>query len=275
MGIGAALRGALAEPATRGLSVDDPTTTVRRRDLAKTKKTLYLSNLIWYRELQAIERTAPPGARVELGSGGGFLDEHIAGLVTTDLLPLPFVKLVCRAETLPFEDATVGGIFMINVLHHVIDVEAFFRQVERVLRPGGVLGLIEPYVSPLSKLVYRHLHPEPFEPKAPAWNLEPSGPLSGGNDAMPWIVFVRDRQRFEAMYPKLTIERITPHTVLTRLLSGGVLMRSMVPAFLFPALQATERALPRWITGRLALFATIVVRKKDGHPRKVGPNARR
>lgn len=82
----------LAEPRTRDLDLDDPETTVRRRDLALTKKSLNLSYRKWYAELQKIDATAPPGIRLELGSGGGFLDQVIPNLVTTDVLPLSTLR---------------------------------------------------------------------------------------------------------------------------------------------------------------------------------------
>ncbi len=153
----------LAEPRTRGLDLDDPETTVRRRDLAISKKSLNLSYRKWYAQFQEIDRLAPPGIRLELGSGGGFLADVIPGLVTTDVLPLPFVDMVCQAENLPQADGTVGAIFMINVLHHVCDVERFFEEAQRVLVGGGVVAMIEPYVSPFSRFVYTHLHHEPFD----------------------------------------------------------------------------------------------------------------
>jgi SAM-dependent methyltransferase len=253
----------LAEPATRGLELDDPQLTVRRRALAKSKKGLRLSYLAWYRHLEAANRDAPPGARVELGSGGGFLDERIDGLIKTDLLQLPFSDLVCTAEALPFADSSVGALFMVNVLHHVGRPTALLTEVERVLVPGGCLAMVEPFVTPLSRLIYRYLHPEPFEPHATTWNLPPAGPLSGGNDALPWIVFVRDRARFEQQFPGLELVSVRPHTLLVHLLSGGVMVRSLAPSWSFTSIQKLERALPEGALARVALFATLVIRRRD------------
>ncbi len=250
----------LAEPRTRGLDLDDPETTVRRRDLALSKKSLNLSYRKWYAQFQEIDRMAPPGIRLELGSGGGFLAEVIPGLVTTDVLPLPFVDMVCQAEDLPQADGTVGAIFMINVLHHVCDVDRFFKEAQRVLVDGGVVAMIEPYVSPFSRVVYTHLHHEPFETSAPSWKLEASGPLSGGNDALPWNIFVRDRAIYDRRYPGLVVEEVRPHTFLSHLLSGGVTLRSLVPAAAIPLLQALESRLGPSIR-HVAVFATIVLRK--------------
>ena len=253
----------LEEPQTRGLDLDDPETSIRRRQLAKTKRALHLSYIRWYKMFAAIDRTAPPGARVELGSGGGFLEEYIPGLVTTDLLPLPFVQKVCAAEQLPFENGSVGAIYLINVLHHVAEPRRFFAEAERVLTPGGVVAMIEPYVSTFSRFIYTYVHHEPFDPRAESWELPPSGPLSGGNDALPSNIFVRDRTLFEQRHPNLTIERIAPHTCISHLLSGGVTMRSFVPAATIPLFQKLEGGMGP-LMRHLGVFATILLRKRSG-----------
>ncbi len=255
----------LAEPRTRNLNLDDPETTLRRRDLAMTKKSLNLSYRKWYARLQKIDQTAPPGLRVELGSGGGFLDSAIPNLVKTDVIPLPFLDMVCHAEAMPQADQSVGAIYMVNVLHHICDVERFFAEAQRVLVPGGVVAMIEPYVSPFSRFIYTHIHHEPFDTEAKSWKLEPSGPLSGGNDALPWNIFVRDRALYEERYPGLPIEEVTPHTFLSHILSGGVTMRSLVPAMLIPMLQRFENGLGPWMR-HVAVFSTIVLRKRAELP---------
>jgi len=251
----------LAEPQTRGFDLDDPMTSIRRRQLAKTKRALYLSYIGWYRRLAEIDRTAPVGTRVELGSGGGFLEEFIPGLTTTDVLPLPFVQEVCSAEDLPFEDATVAAIYMINVLHHLNDPNRFFAEAERVLVPKGLVAMVEPYVSPFSRLVYKYIHHELFDPDVCSWRLPPAGPLSGGNDALPWNIFVRDRAIYDSRYPNLMVEQIAPHTFLSHLLSGGVTMRSFVPAFMIPICQKLEGRLGPLLR-YLGVFGTIILRKR-------------
>jgi SAM-dependent methyltransferase len=250
------------EPETRGLDLDDPRASIVRRRLSKTKRGLYLSYLRWYRQLAELNRAAPAGLRVELGSGGGFLEEFIPDLITTDVLPLPFVQKVCSAEQLPFGDATVGAIFMVNVLHHINDVSRFFTEARRVLVSRGMIAMIEPYVSPFSRFVYTYIHHEPFDEHTDSWQLPPSGPLSGGNDALPWNVFVRDRVIYEARYPNLKIERIAPNTFLSHLLSGGVTMRSFVPPFVIPLCQKIENRMGPLLR-YLGVFGTIVLRKTD------------
>jgi SAM-dependent methyltransferase len=41
------------------------------------------------------------------------------------------------AESLPFDDESIDLIFSVDVIHHVVDRPAFFREALRVLSPGG------------------------------------------------------------------------------------------------------------------------------------------
>lgn len=52
-------------------------------------------------------------------------------MIKTDVLELPFLDNVCYAEQLPYPDRSVGALAMVNVLHHVSDVDAFFREAVR------------------------------------------------------------------------------------------------------------------------------------------------
>lgn len=243
----------------RGIPIDSPEMTLRRRALLERNKCARFSFERWYRELAMIVSTAPEGWRVELGSGGGFLDQFIPGLIKTDVVELPFIDKVCYAEQLPFPERSVGALVMVNVLHHVGDVDAFFREAVRVLVPGGVVAMIEPYVSSFSRLIYHYVHHEPFDPYATEWRLPPGGRLSGGNDALPWIVFVRDRTRFEQEHPQLRIETLRLHTPLSHLLSGGVTTRPLAPLWAIRSLATVERSIP-WAMSQLAVFFTVTLR---------------
>ena len=70
--------------------------------------------------------------------------------------------------------------------------------------------MIEPWVTPWSRLIYTKLHHEPFNPESEKWDFPSSGPLSGANGALPWIVFCRDRHLFEERYPQWEIVTIKP-----------------------------------------------------------------
>ncbi len=108
-------------------------------------------------ELVAGRDCWPYQTAIELGSGTGFflLNLMQAGVVAkgyvTDISP-GMVKVAVRnaealgldvegrvadAESIPYPDESVDLVVGHAVLHHIPDVEAAFREVLRVLKPGG------------------------------------------------------------------------------------------------------------------------------------------
>ena len=106
-------------------------------------------------------------------------------------------------------------------------------------------------------------HHEPINLDAADWPFPASGPLSGANIALPWILFERDRAKFTAEFPQFAIEQIRPFMPFRYLLSGGVGLRSLMPGFTHSAWAAIERALNSQMP-RLAMFAFISL-GKSGH----------
>jgi SAM-dependent methyltransferase len=254
---GAWLIGKLALPATAGRDVDDRETTALRREIIQRKPFLKRIYEDWYRTI-AVTLPAGDVPVLELGSGAGFMRDFIPTVIASDIQHVPAITVVADATRLPFRDASLGGVAMTNVLHHVADVRAFFTDAARCVRSGGAIVMIEPWVTPWSSFVYSRVHTEPFEPNAADWTLPLRGPLSGANGALPWILFQRDRARFEREFPSWRVAQIQPHTPFRYLVSGGVSLRTLTPAFTYRAWQLFERMLTP-LMSRIGMFATIVL----------------
>jgi SAM-dependent methyltransferase len=160
---------------------------------------------------------------------------------------------------LPLADGSLCAIVMTNVLHHLPDVRRFFVEATRCVRPGGVIAMVEPWISPWSRIVYTRLHHEPCLPDAIDWSFPATGPLSSANEALAWMVFERDRAVFEAEFPLWRIETVRPMMPLRYLASGGVSMRSLVPGFAFTPMRLIEKAFER----PAAMFAHVVLRRVE------------
>ncbi len=251
----ATLRRWLAHPLTASLSVDHPDTTELRNQVIASKPFLKCIYDEWY---SMLARELPPGeGRVlELGSGAGYCDRFIPGLITSEIFPCSTARVVLDAQQIPFADGSLRAIVMTDVLHHIPHVERFFAEASRCLRKDGKILMIEPWVTPWSRWIYTRLHHEPFRPEAEDWSFSSTGPLSGSNSAIPWIVFVRDRRRFESLFPDLSIERIHPFMPFRYLVSGGVALRNLMPGFTHSAWAALEGMLESQMQ-RLAMFAYV------------------
>jgi SAM-dependent methyltransferase len=262
------LRNLLLHPLARGRDVDDPETTEVRRTIILTKPFLRRLYDEWYADIRD-HLPAGEGPVVELGSGAGHLEDFIPGLLTSEILPCPHVRIVMDAGFLPFPDSSLRALVMTDVFHHLPRPRAFLHEAGRCLRPGGAVVMIEPWVTPWSGFVYRNLHPEPFDPEAAHWEFPSQGPLSGANAALPWIVFARDRDRFREEFPLLApagIELLMPFRYLV---SGGLTLRSLQPGWTFPAWRSLERVLrPCW--PKIAMFARIVLHRTAGAEGKGG-----
>ena len=255
------LKGLLAHPLTRGLDIDDPRTTHLRQQIIQQKKFLRQIYQEWY-GLIAEALPSGEGAVLELGAGAGFMRDFIPNLITSEIFYCSNVTAVLDASCLPFAARSMRGVVMTDVLHHLPQPRHFFAEATRCVRPGGAIAMIEPWVTSWSRFVYSRLHHEPFQPETLSWELPATGPLSGANGALPWIIFARDRLKFDQLFPQWRVELIKPIMPFRYLISGGVSLRSLAPSWSFGFWRQIETALSRWIN-QLAMFAQIVLRRLD------------
>ena len=224
--------------------LDNPARISEIRAAIETKpalKRFYME--VYSRYASVLAKSPAGGLAVELGSGGGFAQQLIPELVTTDILPYDEVDRVVDATRMPFEDGSVRFFGMLNVFHHIPDVAAFFGEVSRCLMPGGRLLVIDQHLGWISRPVLRYLHHEPFQPKAIDWQFDSTGPLSGANGALAWIVFVRDRVRFSRDFPDLDLQEYRPFAPLVYWLAGGLKPWCLLPSAAYGVASAIDRLL--------------------------------
>lgn len=253
------IRSLLAHPLTRGLDLDDPATTERRIEIIKSKGLLKRIYDQWYAMIKA--GLNEDGPILELGSGGGFLNESVKGLITSEVFFCKNVAVIADGLALPFAQSSLRAIVMVDVLHHIPNVRLFFSEAQRCLRPGGAVLMVEPWVSRWSKFVYTGMHHEPFLPEAADWSFPAGGPLSGANVALPWILLERDRSVFERDFPAFEVDTVRPIMPFQYLVSGGVSMRSLAPGYSCSLWRLLEGVLRPWMKD-WAMFAFIALHKR-------------
>jgi SAM-dependent methyltransferase len=248
-----------ALPASRDLDLDDPRTTLLRRQIVREKRTLRQIYEEWYQAL-ASEIPAGEGPVLEIGSGPGFLGEVIPEVITSEILPCPGVDLLLDGCALPLRKGSLRAIVMTDVFHHIAQPRRFLQESARCVREAGRLVMVEPWVTCWSRLIYARFHHEPFQPEATDWEFPSTGPLSGANGALPWIIMERDRGQFEAEFPQWRICLLRPQMPFRYLLSGGVSFKPLVPEWSF----SFWRHLEGWLRPGMAhwaMFALIVLRR--------------
>jgi SAM-dependent methyltransferase len=250
-------------PETKAIKdLDHPSATELHRQIIQNKPFLKRLYIDFYREFQksAVKILKKDKLLVELGSGGGFIKEIIPEVVTTDVLPLKGIDLHFSALDMPFENEEVDAFFALNVLHHIPDLRLFFHEIDRTLKPNGRILMIEPANTLWSRFIYTRFHHEPFDPTA-GWTLkDDSSPMTAANDAIPWIVFYRDRQLFQKEFPSLKILSLQPHTPFRYILSGGLTLRQLAPTALYPLAKGLENLLSR-LNDYIGMFLTIELKK--------------
>lgn len=240
--------------------LDDPLVTLLHSRVINSKP--FLKRL--YKEFYSeFKDSINDGSKVliELGSGGGFIKEVFPRVFTSDVISLSHLDIRFSALEIPFQDQTVDAYFMIDVLHHINDPVMFFRELGRSLKTGGKIVMIEPANTVWGRFIYSHFHHEPFVTSA-GWGFEKKGPLTSANGALPWIIFCRDRERFERDFPSLKITKIRFHTPFRYLVSGGVSMRQMLPSFSYTLVKGLETALTP-LNKYLGMFMTIELQKES------------
>lgn len=213
-----------------------------------------------------VSRT-PGGVSVEVGGGPGFFKELFPGVVCTDLIPSPWIDAVVDAQRLPFESSSISNVFGLDMLHHLAAPMMFLYEVQRVLIAGGRLILVEPWITPFSRFIYRYLHQEDCDLSAQPWDTNGNRSRQGkkafdGNQAIPYLLFgPPNLAKTLTMLKDLKPISIEPFCLFAYLLSFGFKPVNMLPVSLYPIVSKLEqRTLPVW--RRLAALRVLLVLEK-------------
>ncbi len=210
-----------------------------------------------------LENLAPGRHILEIGSGPGFI-QHLAPHVwRTDILPSKWVHGAVDAHALPFASQSLDNVIGLDVLHHFAKPLTVLREVARVLRPGGRLVLVEPWITPVAWLIYNYLHQETCDMKVRPWldelfseTLPHKTPLDG-NPALPYRLVKHGADTV----PELRLTKAQAFSFITYLLSGGFkpycLISESTYAFFYSMENLTR---PLWV--RLAALRALIIWEK-------------
>lgn len=260
------LRNWLIDPRVYSLDPDSSAMTIAHRQVLQSKFMLRQLFQGFYDECRQVDLQFfgnCPGHRLEIGSGSSFIKQVYPDLISSDIKHLPFIDVILSGTEIPFPANSLRTIYGINVFHHIPTPRTFFKECLRVLHPGGGIILIEPYHGLLARWLFKRLHAvEGFDTDMPTWETtDLTGPASGANQALSYIIFNRDRRQFEQEFPTLELLLDKPHTHLLYLVSGGVNFRQLAPD-MFTQLVKLAQDILTPLNRQIALQHTIVLRKR-------------
>jgi len=91
-----------------------------------------------------------------LDCGAGFRTSYYPNVVNLEIVPYVSTDVVSVGEVLPFKSNSFDAVFSLNVLEHVRDPFLCAQEICRVLKPGGKLYCVVPFLQPL------HAYPNHF-----------------------------------------------------------------------------------------------------------------
>lgn len=101
-----------------------------------------------------LNKAGTGGLVLNMGSGSTRLAE---GVVNMDIEHLPNVDIVADGSRLPFPPGVFDAVISEAVIEHVKDPGAFVSELKRVLKKGGVVFIVAPFVH------HFHAYPNDFQ----------------------------------------------------------------------------------------------------------------
>jgi SAM-dependent methyltransferase len=213
-----------------------------------------------------------PSARgLEVGSGSGLSREFItrASFLQTDYTEADWldVKNVDALRT-PFENAQFDFVISSHVIHHVPSPMKFFREMERILKPGGLLLINEVKNSLLMRTILRLMKHESYDYNVSVFEEAASmkkqtADLWAANCAVPDLLF-HDPQEFCRRVPAFAVIRDEFCECTVLLNSGGVdraTLHVSLPSLFLKMLSALDRLLISLSPDMFAMSRRLVLQK--------------
>tara|TARA_B100000242_G_scaffold273177_1_gene226623 strand:+ start:143 stop:865 length:723 start_codon:yes stop_codon:yes gene_type:complete len=187
----------------------------------KSNKALGFLYNEWY-ELISKYLSEIDGINIELGCGASFIDQINKTIKKTDIFLTSNTDFKLNAMDIGenFENE-ISNIILVNVFHHISDPELFLKSAEKSLLSGGRIIMIEPSNNYWSRFIYKLIGHEPFNTRQVDWKFESNDPLLDSNQALSWIIFERDYEKFKNLFPKFSLIQNKNIMPFSYLLSGG------------------------------------------------------
>jgi len=207
---------------------------------------------------------------VEIGAGAGFSEFYLTEKpVMTDLVAAPWIDAPLDATDMALPDRSIDCIIASHNIHHFPSPFRFFKECERVLKPGGMLLIQEIHTSLALRALLRLMRHEGWSYEVDVFDEravanDPSDAWSA-NCAVPELLF-EQVERFEKTFRSLKVERNSKCEFLIFPLSGGVISKTRVPAlphWLLQFAHSLDKGLIRLFPDIFAMGRSVAIRKTE------------
>tara|TARA_E500000178_G_scaffold352813_1_gene417106 strand:- start:2941 stop:4452 length:1512 start_codon:yes stop_codon:yes gene_type:complete len=96
----------------------------------------------------ALELISSKPDGIYLDCGSGRRPDYLENVVNFEIVPYDTTDVLGVGENLPFKDNSFDGVLSLNVLEHVKDPFSCAKEISRVLKPGGKLYCVVPFLCP-------------------------------------------------------------------------------------------------------------------------------
>lgn len=210
-----------------------------------SSRNLSLAEECWRKSNNLQGSEIPRG--LEVGGAGGITKRLRPDYIVTDIRKSMGIDTVVDATQLPFEDDSFDLVYAVDVVHHVDNLSEMFSEIERVLRPGGIFFIREPYWGPVAQLIWRFVHPEDFSLKRLFKVDLKTDPMSG-NQALAYALLKKTSFVPANLIPQqMEIRNLGQLTGVAFLLSGGATFQTKLPRKVLMRLENWELQHPFWL----------------------------
>jgi len=245
---------------------DLKSTILNRERISKNKNLLYWYQISYKKLFNDIKSFN--GLRVlEIGSGTSPIKIFYPHINTSDILPLDFVDYHFNALDIntckQLEGQTFDIITFSNVLHHLERPIDFLTACQKKLNSGGKIIFLEPYLSFFSFPIYKYIHYEKTITNVDEPLIKHiDGPLSTSNQALPYLIFFRNKSWQNLIKQHYKIEYLTYFTFLSYFLTGGISHNYRIPHILYKIIFKIDLFISKLFPRLFSSFFIIKLCKK-------------